>query len=59
VARLAGLPPAIIDRAKDILTHLEINSTRPEAKGKPRAKNTKSKPVNMPEADSPQLGLFD
>ena len=44
VARLAGLPPAIIDRAKDILTHLEINSTRPEAKGKPRAKNTKSKP---------------
>ncbi len=59
VARLAGLPPAIIDRAKDILTHLEINSTRPEAEGKPRAKNTKSKPVNMPEADSPQLGLFD
>ena len=59
VARLAGLPPAIIDRAKDILTHLEINSTRPEAEGKPRAKNTKSKSVNMPEADSPQLGLFD
>jgi DNA mismatch repair protein MutS len=59
VARLAGLPPAIIDRAKDILTHLEMNSTRPEAKGKPIPKNTKSKPVNMPEADSPQLGLFD
>ena len=56
VARLAGLPPAIIDRAKDILSHLEMNSTRPEAKGKPKAKNTRDK--SLPEADSPQMDLF-
>lgn len=58
VARLAGLPPAIIDRAKDILSHLEMNSTRPEAKGKPKAKNTRSKTKDMPAADSPQMDLF-
>ena len=58
VARLAGLPPAIIDRAKDILSHLEMNSTRPEAKGKPKAKNTRTKPKGMPDADSPQMDLF-
>ncbi|WP_227021241.1 DNA mismatch repair protein MutS [Oceaniferula marina] len=59
VARLAGLPPAIIDRAKDILSHLELNSTRPEAKGKPKAKNTRSKSKTMPDAHSPQMNLFD
>jgi DNA mismatch repair protein MutS len=58
VARLAGLPPAIIDRAKDILTHLEMNSTRPEAKGKPKAKNTRNQPKDMPDVDSPQMDLF-
>jgi len=63
VARLAGLPPAIINRAKDILTHLEMNSTRPEAKGKsgtkgkPKPKNTK-KASGMPESESPQMDLF-
>jgi len=55
VARLAGLPPAIIDRAKDILSHLEMNSTRPEAKGKPKAKNTSSRSKNMPRVESPQM----
>lgn len=59
VARLAGLPPAIIDRAKDILSHLELNSTRPEARGKPKAKNTNTRSKNMPEVDSPQMNLFD
>lgn len=58
VARLAGLPPAIIDRAKDILSHLEMNSTRPEAQGKPKAKNTSTKSKNMPDVDSPQMDLF-
>ena len=58
VARLAGLPPAIIDRAKDILSHLELNSTRPEAKGKPKAKNTRGAPNDMPDANSPQMDLF-
>ena len=58
VARLAGLPPAIIDRAKDILSHLEMNSTRPEAQGKPKAKNTSTRSKNMPKVDSPQMDLF-
>ena len=56
VARLAGLPPTIIERAKDILSHLEMNSTRPEAKGKPKAKNTKNNP--LPESPPPQMDLF-
>jgi len=61
VARLAGLPKAIIDRAKDILSHLEMNSTKPEAKGKPKAKNTskKAKKDDMPSPNSPQMKLFE
>ena len=55
VARLAGLPPAIIDRAKDILTHLEMNSTRPTAQGKPKPKNTSTRSKNMPQVNSPQM----
>ncbi len=55
VARLAGLPAPIIERAKNILSHLEMNSTKPETKGKPKAKNTKN---TMPEVDSPQMDLF-
>ena len=56
VARLAGLPPSIIERAKDILSHLEMNSTRPEAKGKPKAKNTRNH--SLPESSPPQMDLF-
>lgn len=56
VARLAGLPPTIIERAKDILSHLEMNSTRPEAKGKPKAKNTRNN--SLPESPPPQMDLF-
>ena len=54
VARLAGLPKPIIDRAKEILSHLEMTSSRPtqEKKGTPKAKKT------LPEADSPQMDLF-
>lgn len=41
VARLAGLPASIIDRAKTILTHLEMNSSRPSTRGRtPKLKNT-------------------
>jgi DNA mismatch repair protein MutS len=56
VARLAGLPKPVIDRAKQILTHLELHSTRPERKkrGTPKAKNTRQ---DMPTAESPQLEL--
>jgi DNA mismatch repair protein MutS len=57
VARLAGLPKPIIERAKDILSHLELNSSKPDAKQKgPKAKNTRQDP--MPEANPPQMDLF-
>lgn len=55
VAKLAGLPDSIVNRAKDILSHLEMNSSKPDAQKKPKAKNTKA---TMPEADSPQMDLF-
>lgn len=58
VARLAGLPTPIIDRAKDILSHLEMHSAKPDAKKRgPKAKNTR--PKDMPEPNPPQLDLFD
>ena len=66
VARLAGLPDGIISRAKDILKHLEENSSRPGEKQKPgarlkRNKKTKSeeKEKALPESPSPQLNLFN
>ena len=55
VARLAGLPKDIIERAKEILSHLEMNSSKPEAKKNPKPKDIKS---SMPEANSPQMDLF-
>ena len=55
VAKLAGLPDTIVDRAKDILSHLEMNSSKPDAKKKPKAKNTKA---TMPETQAPQMDLF-
>lgn len=56
VARLAGLPKPVVERAKAILSHLELHSTRPEAKQRPKAKNT-TDPVG-PVANPPQLDLF-
>jgi len=57
VARLAGLPKPIIERAKAILSHLELHSTKPDAKKQgPKAKNTRQDP--MPMANPPQLDLF-
>src|SRR6516164_5266905 len=54
VARLAGLPKEILDRAKEILAHLE-SSGRAEAERKPRKqKSTKA----MPESQKPQLDLL-
>lgn len=55
VAKLAGLPPSIVNRAKEILSHLEMNSSKPDAKNKPKAKNTR---LTMPQSDSPQMDLF-
>jgi DNA mismatch repair protein MutS len=59
VARLAGLPPSVIDRAKEILANLEASELN--AQGKPRlaeakASRTKSKAAEEPK---PQLNLFD
>jgi DNA mismatch repair protein MutS len=62
VARLAGLPQPVINRAKAILSHLELNSSKPDAKKNgPKAKNTFiiSSENGMPIANSPQMTLFD
>jgi len=54
VARLAGLPKEILDRAKEILAHLE-NSSRSTAEPKPRRKKSRK---SMPQAQKPQLDLL-
>src|SRR5437588_516848 len=54
VARLAGLPKEILDRAKEILSHLEKpNSVR--ADPKPREKKSAKA---MPESQKPQMDLL-
>ncbi|CAN5563853.1 DNA mismatch repair protein MutS [soil metagenome] len=55
VARLAGLPKEILDRAKNILAHLEKpdGTSQPEATAKPK-RASKQKPV----AAKPQLDLL-
>jgi DNA mismatch repair protein MutS len=54
VARLAGLPKEILDRAKEILVHLESSS---RATTEPKSRGRKSTKV-MPEARKPQLDLL-
>jgi DNA mismatch repair protein MutS len=54
VARLAGLPKEILDRAKEILAHLE-SSSRAEAEPKRRGRKS-VRP--MPESQKPQLDLL-
>jgi DNA mismatch repair protein MutS len=54
VARLAGLPKEILERAKDILAHLE-NSGRETAETKRRPKKSGKA---MPESQKPQLDLL-
>jgi DNA mismatch repair protein MutS len=59
VARLAGLPDSVIDRAKEILANLEASELN--AQGKPRlaeAKASRSKSKSS-EEPKPQLNLFD
>jgi DNA mismatch repair protein MutS len=56
VARLAGLPKEILDRAKEILAHLENPngaSQQPQPKV-PRKRSTSS----IPQAEKPQLDLL-
>ena len=59
VARLAGLPEDVINRAKEILANLEASELN--AQGKPRlaeAKVFRSR-VKRKEEPKPQLNLFD
>ena len=56
VARLAGLPPSVIDRAKTILDHLENNSQQNTPKDLSK-KNSSRKPENSG-SPSPQIDLF-
>lgn len=53
VARLAGLPKEILNRAKDILAHLEKPNGATADTPKPRRKK-----AGMPEAQKPQLELL-
>jgi len=54
VARLAGLPKQILDRAKDILSHLE----NPNGTTTPQPAKKRKPPRGMPEAQKPQLDLL-
>jgi DNA mismatch repair protein MutS len=57
VARLAGLPKVVVERAKSILSHLELHSVKPEAKKQgPKAKNTDQR--SLPQPNAPQMDLF-
>ncbi len=57
VARLAGLPKPVVERAKSILSHLELHSVKPEAKTQgPKAKNTDQ--PSLPKSKAPQMDLF-
>jgi len=62
VARLAGLPKEIIQRAKDILENLEQNAATPEV-GEGGENQSKKRPVkkikdSMPQCEPPQMTLF-
>lgn len=59
VARLAGLPKPVVERAKSILSHLELHSVKPEQKKQgPKAKNMVQDQDDMPKPQTPQLDLF-
>ena len=55
VARLAGLPKEILERAKDILSHLEKPNGAVEAPVRPKGRRAKSPPAAK---DKPQLDLL-
>ncbi len=60
VARLAGLPPKILNRAKAILSHLEMNAGRPGGTQAPKKKRPSKVEDNpMPQSDRAQMDLFD
>jgi DNA mismatch repair protein MutS len=55
VARLAGLPREILDRAKDILAHLEAPNTSVE---RPREKKERRSKAVPQRSEKPQLDLL-
>lgn len=55
VARLAGLPQEILNRAKDILSHLEKPNSATESSDARRKKRTQKLP---PKSERPQLDLL-
>ena len=58
VARLAGLPKEILDRAKEILSHLE-NPNGAVAHEKPKRKRVRTgQASSMPQSEKPQLDLL-
>lgn len=60
VARLAGLPKPIIERAKQILTHLEMSAGSREPKETRRRKSREhGLPVAEPADDILQMDMFD
>ncbi|MEI6175595.1 MAG: DNA mismatch repair protein MutS [Verrucomicrobiota bacterium] len=59
VARLAGLPKVVVERAKSILSHLELHSVKPEQKKQgPKAKNMVQDQDDLPKSNAPQMDLF-
>ncbi|WP_042282503.1 DNA mismatch repair protein MutS [Candidatus Protochlamydia sp. R18] len=57
VARLAGLPQAVLNRSKEILEHLEENANRKSAFEPTRSKKSMVSKVKVPSTDF-QLNLF-
>ena len=60
VARLAGLPPAVIDRAKEILGRLEAGGSKAEVFRAPTAvRPRKGRPGRPENGDTPSFGWFN
>ncbi len=55
VARLAGLPAPIFDRARQILSHLELSASARESRA---ARRRRSRETGLPAADSLQMDMF-
>jgi DNA mismatch repair protein MutS len=58
VARLAGLPREILDRAKDILAHLENPNGMRAGEGKSRRTRKSTAKESMPVSTKPQMDLL-
>ena len=60
VAKLAGVPDMVIDRAKEIVNQLSDNDITEKVQSiEVNTKNEKRKPVKYDEVDLEQISLFD